>query len=113
MSAGWIFTDHLAYGVSVAARSVPTALSRSVAVPGAVETLAFGSAALGVEEDKVADQHQEIQAVSVTVCQCHAIVVHLGTHHGIAGGVGHGLKRLFMSHPSLDERIVALREPSR
>lgn len=30
-----------------------------------------------------------------------------------AGGVGHGLKRLFMSHPSLDERIVALREPSR
>jgi len=32
---------------------------------------------------------------------------------GIAGGIGHGLKRLFMSHPSLDERIAALREPSR
>jgi hypothetical protein len=65
VSAGWIFTDHSAYGV--AARSVPTALSRSVAVPGAVETPAFGSAALGVE-DKVSDQPQEIQAASVTVC---------------------------------------------
>jgi heat shock protein HtpX len=29
---------------------------------------------------------------------------------GISGRVGHGLKRLFMSHPSLDERIAALRE---
>jgi len=28
---------------------------------------------------------------------------------GIAGGIGHGLKRLFMSHPPLDERISALR----
>ena len=28
---------------------------------------------------------------------------------GISGGVGHGLKRLFMSHPPLDERITALR----
>jgi heat shock protein HtpX len=28
---------------------------------------------------------------------------------GIAGGVGQGLKRLFMSHPPLDERIAALR----
>ncbi len=28
---------------------------------------------------------------------------------GIAGGVGAGLKRLFMSHPPLDERIAALR----
>ncbi|MHB8474003.1 MAG: protease HtpX [Gammaproteobacteria bacterium] len=27
---------------------------------------------------------------------------------GIAGGVGHGLKRLFMSHPPLAERIAAL-----
>jgi hypothetical protein len=67
VSAGLIFTDHSAYGVSVTARSVPTALSRIVTVPGGVETPAFGSAALGVE-DKVADQPQEIQAVSVTVC---------------------------------------------
>ena len=28
---------------------------------------------------------------------------------GIAGGDGGGLKRLFMSHPPLDERIAALR----
>lgn len=28
---------------------------------------------------------------------------------GIAGGVGDGLKRLFMSHPPIDERIAALR----
>lgn len=28
---------------------------------------------------------------------------------GISGGVGHGLKRLFMSHPPLEERIAALR----
>ena len=27
---------------------------------------------------------------------------------GISGGVGAGLKRLFMSHPPLDERIAAL-----
>jgi heat shock protein HtpX len=29
---------------------------------------------------------------------------------GIAGGVGHGLKRLFLSHPPLEERIAALRQ---
>jgi len=29
---------------------------------------------------------------------------------GISGGIGHGLKRLFMSHPPLDERIAALRQ---
>ncbi|GAB3726818.1 protease HtpX [Luteimonas pelagia] len=29
---------------------------------------------------------------------------------GISGGVGHGLKRLLMSHPPLDERIQALRD---
>ncbi len=28
---------------------------------------------------------------------------------GISGGIGHGMKRLFMSHPPLDERIAALR----
>jgi heat shock protein HtpX len=28
---------------------------------------------------------------------------------GIAGGVGQGLRKLFMSHPPLDERIAALR----
>jgi heat shock protein HtpX len=28
---------------------------------------------------------------------------------GIAGGMAHGLKRLFMSHPPLEERIAALR----
>jgi heat shock protein HtpX len=28
---------------------------------------------------------------------------------GISGGVGHGLKRLFLSHPPLSERIAALR----
>jgi heat shock protein HtpX len=28
---------------------------------------------------------------------------------GIAGGMGHGLKKLFMSHPPLEERIAALR----
>ena len=27
---------------------------------------------------------------------------------GIVGGIGHGLKRLFMSHPPLEERITAL-----
>ncbi len=27
---------------------------------------------------------------------------------GITGGIGHGLKRLFMSHPPLEERIAAL-----
>jgi len=35
---------------------------------------------------------------------------------GISGGVGEGLKRLFMSHPPLDERIAALQaadEPQR
>ena len=29
---------------------------------------------------------------------------------GISGGVGHGLRRLFMSHPPLEERIAALRK---
>ena len=28
---------------------------------------------------------------------------------GISGGQGWGIKRLFMSHPPLDERIAALR----
>ena len=28
---------------------------------------------------------------------------------GISGGVGHGLRRLLMSHPPLEERIIALR----
>jgi heat shock protein HtpX len=28
---------------------------------------------------------------------------------GISGGVGPGLKKLFMSHPPLEERIAALR----
>ncbi len=28
---------------------------------------------------------------------------------GISGGIGHGLKRLFMTHPPLDERIAVLR----
>jgi len=76
MSAGLIFTDHWVYGVSVAARSMATALSRIVTVPGAVETLALGSAALGVE-DKVADQPQEIQAVSVPVChlEIHGFII--------------------------------------
>ncbi|OGI66698.1 MAG: zinc metalloprotease HtpX [Candidatus Muproteobacteria bacterium RBG_16_60_9] len=32
---------------------------------------------------------------------------------GINGGVGGGLKRLFMSHPPLDERIAALQQISR
>ncbi|MGH8648329.1 MAG: protease HtpX [Burkholderiales bacterium] len=32
---------------------------------------------------------------------------------GISGGVGAGLKRLFMSHPPLDERIAALRNADR
>ena len=27
---------------------------------------------------------------------------------GISGGIGHGLSRLFLSHPPLDERIAAL-----
>ncbi len=29
---------------------------------------------------------------------------------GISGGIGQGIKRLFMSHPPLDERIAALRQ---
>ena len=28
---------------------------------------------------------------------------------GISGGIGDGLKRLFMSHPPIEERIAALR----
>jgi heat shock protein HtpX len=28
---------------------------------------------------------------------------------GITGGLGHGLKRLFMTHPPLEERIAALK----
>jgi heat shock protein HtpX len=28
---------------------------------------------------------------------------------GISGGIGHGLKKLFMSHPPIEERIAALR----
>lgn len=32
---------------------------------------------------------------------------------GISGGVGGGIKRLFMSHPPLDERIAALRDAGR
>jgi heat shock protein HtpX len=28
---------------------------------------------------------------------------------GISGGIGHGLKRLFMTHPPLEERIAALK----
>ncbi|MDH5437248.1 MAG: M48 family metalloprotease, partial [Gammaproteobacteria bacterium] len=28
---------------------------------------------------------------------------------GISGGIGHGLKRMFMSHPPLEERIAALK----
>ena len=32
---------------------------------------------------------------------------------GINGGLGDGLKRLFMTHPPLDERIAALREAGR
>ena len=31
---------------------------------------------------------------------------------GISGGIGHGLKRLFMSHPPLEERIQRLQELS-
>ncbi len=31
---------------------------------------------------------------------------------GISGGVGHGLRRLFLSHPPLEERIAALRQAS-
>ena len=31
---------------------------------------------------------------------------------GISGGVGHGLRRLFLSHPPLEERIAALRTAS-
>lgn len=34
------------------------------------------------------------------------------TAFGISGGVAHGLKYLFMSHPPLDERIAALRATS-
>jgi heat shock protein HtpX len=29
---------------------------------------------------------------------------------GINGGLGSGIKRLFMSHPPLDERIAALKQ---
>ncbi|HEX9803532.1 MAG TPA: protease HtpX, partial [Gammaproteobacteria bacterium] len=32
---------------------------------------------------------------------------------GISGHIGHGMKRLFMSHPPLEERIAALRAPQR
>ncbi len=28
---------------------------------------------------------------------------------GISGGLGHGIKRLFMTHPPLEERIAMLR----
>ncbi len=32
---------------------------------------------------------------------------------GISGGIGHGMKRLFMTHPPLEERIAALRAQQR
>lgn len=32
---------------------------------------------------------------------------------GISGGIGQGIKKLFMTHPPLDERIAALRESDR
>lgn len=32
---------------------------------------------------------------------------------GIAGGIGYGMKRLFMTHPPLEERIAALRDAGR
>jgi heat shock protein HtpX len=32
---------------------------------------------------------------------------------GISGHIGHGMKRLFMSHPPLEERIAALRAAQR
>lgn len=32
---------------------------------------------------------------------------------GISGGIGQGIKRLFMTHPPLDERILALRARQR
>ena len=32
---------------------------------------------------------------------------------GISGGIGHGLRRLFMTHPPLEERIAALRAQQR
>ena len=32
---------------------------------------------------------------------------------GISGGIGHGLKKLFMSHPPLEQRIAALRASDR
>jgi heat shock protein HtpX len=32
---------------------------------------------------------------------------------GIAGGIGHGLKKLFLSHPPMQERIAALRNQAR
>jgi heat shock protein HtpX len=31
---------------------------------------------------------------------------------GISGGIGHGLRRLFMSHPPIEERIAALKNQS-
>jgi heat shock protein HtpX len=31
---------------------------------------------------------------------------------GIAGGIGQGVRRLFMTHPPLSERIAALRAES-
>ncbi len=32
------------------------------------------------------------------------------TAFGISGGIGRGMKRLFMSHPPLEERIAALQK---
>lgn len=40
--------------------------------------------------------------------QTHALPDQMAAF-GIAGGLGQGLKKLFMSHPPLDERIAALR----
>ncbi|MBP6798714.1 MAG: protease HtpX, partial [Luteimonas sp.] len=31
---------------------------------------------------------------------------------GISGGIGHGLRKLLMSHPPLEQRIAALRAAS-
>ena len=63
----------------------------------------FGAASL-------ASRHKMIAALERL--QAASLMPHLPDQleaFGISGGMGHGIKRLFMSHPPLDERIQALR----
>ncbi len=63
----------------------------------------FGGALISLAISKWTAKQSDRRAGHRATCPCD----------GALGRVGYGLKRLFMSHPSLNELIAALREPSR